>query len=256
MKTTAQIIDYLDGKLSGKELENFLLKIETDSELKELVYLHKEVDTVLADKAALNYYEKLEKGYMNYMQSEEILNPTTIQRNYSRFRLNPLYKYAAVGLLLIGIGMTFILVKRKQYSPSQLYSMYYQPYDTDITIRSSSVSNSKILEGITLYQKGQYEKANEIFVKIIAEDNESMEACFYQSLSLIELERYDEAIKSLQVILESDNSAYTSHADWYLSLCYLKLNKTDQAISILQVLRDSTSHYYSIKAKEMLRKMK
>ncbi|MBN1183909.1 MAG: tetratricopeptide repeat protein [Bacteroidales bacterium] len=257
MKTTAQIIDYLDGELSGKELENFLQNVNKDTELKEILNLHKEVDSMLKDKTALSFFEKLDEGYYHYISyKQKNDNSPPFIKNISKMRFIHMIKYAAAILIVAGLGTVLLLVNKKHYSSNQLYSMYYKPYDADIINRSAKISSNKILEGITYYQKGFYDEAYSIFSSLFEQNNTCMEALFYKALSSIGMENYEEAIQSLQILIENGNSAYTTHADWYLGLCYLKLNQTEKAVTVFNTLKDSTSHFYSVKAKEMLKKIK
>lgn len=253
MKITAKITNYLDGKLSGKELDVFLQEVKNNPELSELLSLHKEVDAAIKDKDAQRMREKLDKAYIDFIASE---NASHKQKKTATgiIRLKKYIKYAAVIALLFS-GTMYLIITRNKLSPNQLYSIYYQPYETDIAIRSTDLEKSKILEGVYLYQQGNYNEANKNFSEVVKSNPNCMEAYFYKAMSLMELQKYEEVAHSLHIILENDQSAYTTHADWYLGLCYLKMNKKNKAIRIFSIISDSTAHYYSVKAQELLEKI-
>lgn len=253
MKITAKITNYLDGKLSGKELDVFLQEVKNNPELRELLYLHKEVDAAIKDKDAQRLREKLDKAYMDFIASEKASHKQK-KTATGIIRLKKYIKYAAVIAFLFA-GTFYLIINRKKLTPGQLYSMYYQPYETDVTIRSTDSETSKILEGIKLCQQGNYDEANKNFSEVLESNANCMEAHFYKAMSLMEMQKYEEAVRSLHIILEDDQSAYTTHADWYLGLCYLKMNKKDKAIRVFTIISDSTSHYYSVKACELLEKI-
>lgn len=253
MKTTAQILNYLDGTLGGNELTDFLQLMERNAEIKELVALHKEVDKALKDKAAISLREKLNQAYNEFMSRSG--EETSSETKTRRITFKPFFKYAAAILLVLGTGITYLIIKHKTYAPDQLYSMYYQPYETDIIIRSTDSGNTELMTGIEKYQNGEYSTANEIFTQLIQAGDAPEETHFFNALTLIGMENYEEAITNLEIVIRNKSTAYTTHADWYLGLCYLRLEEKEKAITIFRVLCDSTSHYYSTKAKEILNKM-
>ena len=66
---------------------------------------------------------------------------------------------------------------------------------------------------------------------------------------------YEEAKRSLQMVIKDNNNLYIDHARWYLALCYVKTNEYNSAVELLVASRDSGSIYRK-KAGHILRLIK
>ncbi|MCK4661420.1 MAG: tetratricopeptide repeat protein [Bacteroidales bacterium] len=193
----------------------------------------------------LELREKLEKGYENYIKTENK------ERNLN---LNIWYYVAASVILIVAIGSMFLFFQNKTYSSEEIFSMYYKPLEENIITRSAE-QNSNYLLNNALYQYSnhEYQEAIEFFNKM--PQNEINYAIqLYKGISYIETQNYELAILSFNDIITSGDNPFTIYAKWYLGLCYLKDNQKDKAISIFKEIQNKYS-YYSENSTEILEKL-
>ena len=244
MKKTKMIESYLDGSKEKEEREKLEILLNKDKDLFAEVELHKDINEAISDDNVFDFRNiiitlfgkkdtrKLEKkaGFMKYLK----------------------YPVAAAIIVLIGFSLFQILTFK---SPSEVYQIYYKPYQTDISTRSIINSTDKIQLSYILYQEGNYEASFEILSNYLEKNIDDQAAQFYYSMNAIELDKNELAIKELLLIEENTFSPFSLHARWYLAMVYLKLNQADKARIYLEIL-SLEDNMYSKKAKEILKKLR
>jgi hypothetical protein len=98
-------------------------------------------------------------------------------------------------------------------------------------------------EGMLAYREGRWEEA----ARLLAPYGEEPEAAFYHALSLMELEREQEA-EALWIFLRYNRPEFYHEATWYLSLTQLKLGHIDEAYLLMDELRQGPHPVFSAKA--------
>jgi hypothetical protein len=80
-------------------------------------------------------------------------------------------------------------------------------------------------------------------------------ALFYSSLSLIELNKPQEAIVLMDEFDLNKNNGFTPYVKWYKALSYLKIDQKEKAIELLQSLSESQNPQQEL-AKKLLIELK
>jgi hypothetical protein len=234
MDTIRLIEAFLENKLEGKELENFLERLKVDENLKEEIKLHREVNESILDDS-----QQLRKQINTLMNERKFPS--------SRFLLI----LSAIAALFV-IGLAFISIN-KQSKLNDAFTEFYKPYDTDLNTRSSERNYSDVTYAYFLYQNKDYKTAFELLKNYNNSKKTNYMVVFYCGLSALELNLNSDAEKYLLQISSDNNSPYSLHADWYLSMLYLKTNNTPMAKKYLNKLSESKC-FYSKRAQKILKK--
>ena len=258
MKSTILIEKYLDGTLKGEKLKDFVHQLQHSKELQELVCLHQEVNESIAEEDIGRFKSKLNKAYLLFRNSENSAGEDSIRDIKSSGRKLNVPKrvllVAACLALIIIAGILFYKLRDIEYTGDELFSMYHQPYISDINIRSDTYRVDELGNAIMLYDKGSYNTAYDSFMHMVNADNENYMARFYLGLTCMELNKFDAAIEQFRYVLENCKSPVIYHSQWYLTLCYLKNNNKEEARALLEIII-SANTYYRIKAEGLLKKI-
>jgi TolA-binding protein len=249
---------YLAGTLKGEKLRAFKNELKNSRELQELVILHKEINECIDEHEVINFKNKLDKIYSRFRRTENedvkelMLDSEQVKKGITLKKR--IVVVAASFALIVIIGMLVYKLRDKVYSGSELYSMYYEPYEPDIIIRSGSETVRDMENAILLYDKGSYDTAFDKFVNIVIQDDNNYLAQFYLGLACMGLNEYDAAIEQFTSISEKWESPFSYHLEWYLALSYLKSNRREKAKELLIQIK-SKNRYYKTKAEEILEKL-
>lgn len=237
------IIDYLNGDLTGKEREEFEHELNTNPELNRMYRLHCKVDKALMQDDVNRLRDMLEEIH------HEVVN-----KKHSVGWL----KYAAAALILISVATAamWIIMPGRHQDSDKLFARYYHVYETPGDVRSGiNQTNTIFSTGLQLYDVQDYQGAYSNFIRVMQTDSSDMATPFYTAISLMELERYNEAIPYLQTVIDHQDILFSDQARWYLALTYLKTENIPGAEELLQELK-RTSHHYQKMAGTLLSKMR
>lgn len=234
MDTIRLIEAFLENKLEGKELEDFLHRIENEPELKEEINLHREINNSIIDEIP-----ELRKQISRLLPN----------KNRSRTKIISLVS-ALAAIFIIGFALLYF---NKKSTISEAYSVYYSPYITDLNTRSSEQNPKDANYAYYLYQKGDYITSYELLKNYNKVESGNYKAILYCGLSALELNLFRESENCLVKVSTDSNSLYSLHADWYLSMLYLKTNNTALAKKQLSGLA-ADENYYSKRAQKILKK--
>jgi tetratricopeptide (TPR) repeat protein len=257
MRSTILIEKYLDGTLKGEKLKAFINQLQYDSELQELVALHREVNESIKEEDVIRFRNKLEKVYLQFKRTEINSKESVPGMQVPRMKtiLQRRMLLVAAGLaLIITLGLLFYELRHREYTSDKLYSMYYKPYVPDIIIRSDTDKADALCEAILLYDRGSYSEAYDNFLGLVNDDRENYMARFYLGLSCMEQNKFEEAIIQFNNILKNCRSTLIYHSQWYGALCYLKTNNTREAKIFLETIISGDT-YYREKAENLLKKL-
>lgn len=235
MKYYEMIHAYLDGSLEEAERRAFEEAMEKDELLRKEVSLHREVDSALGETDILNLRSKLKTIHKKVTEPE---NEARILRMKPR---QAVAAVAAVAILLIGSAWVFNMITNPAMSGDQLYEMYYQPDDAVMVMRSGSATDSEsmLVEALRKYESDDFEGALQLFKK----DKSNLMVHFYSGLAYMEIEHFNEAIRSFQTILDDQQNLFIEQAMWYQGLCYIKIGQTDKAKEVFSELNVPGSSY-------------
>jgi hypothetical protein len=234
---------FLEGVLSEKEHENFLYRIEKDSEFKKSFELHKQI---------INSFEedgnKDLKNFLVGLENENIIdNPTTIQQPDSTakklvnnptakvFKLNRMIPAIAAGLVLL-FGALFLF--NSGNIETDLFGQYYSSYPNDLTrIERSENIMTPIEKTMLSYSKKEYRAfTNQVDNLISTSESIDLknELLYFKGIALMETNQFQEAITILDKLSKGSEFEYSPQVNWYLALCHLKEGDSAKAKSLLQ----------------------
>lgn len=230
MENETLLHKYFEQQLSDEEKVLFTSLLQNDAAFAKEVEYQKNVKKAIT----LNEREALKQKLKSYEAKP-------------KFRTAYWYS-AAVVILFLG-GITWFQLQRT--STEKLYQEYYQSYPNVVapTVRGDNERNLKS-DAFYEYDSGNYEKSLTLFSKIYADEGVDY-ALFYKAMSLLELERHEEAIASFDQFKTADNNAFSPFVKWYKALSYLKLNEKEKAVLLLQELAKEENPQ-QFKAKELL----
>jgi len=244
MKKTKIIETYLDGSMIQEERDKMDVLLCENEELSSELELYKNINESITDTEIFDFRSKIValSGKKNTKQAD----------NKSRIMKKLKYPVAAAILILIGLSLYQTLVLK---SSGEIYQMYYEPYQTDLSTRSAIHSGDKVELSYKLYQEGNFEASFEILHNYLKINFSDQTARFYYAMNAIELNKDELAISELLSLEEDTFSPYSLHAKWYLAMLYLKTGQNNKAKRNLKVL-SAGENMYSIRAKEITRKLR
>ncbi|MFD2724944.1 hypothetical protein [Hyunsoonleella rubra] len=235
---------YLSEELSAEECADFESRLETDPEFQEAFETYKELSSFLEHKfgneeASLAFQNNLENLSKAHFEKTETQTKSGSSKTYV------LMKYLVAASVAIVFGLfTFNQLSTPSYAD-------YDDYGTiSLTVRGNNDALLKPAEDA--FNTGNFEKANEAFGELLSNDDSNIELQLYKGISLLELNRFDEA-DSLFGKLSADTSAYKNKATWYLALSKLKQKDYDACLQILKTIPEDADDYKQ--AQKLIKKL-
>lgn len=223
MEEFDHIDDFLQGKLEGKALDQFKQRMEEDQEFAQMVRAQMEIKHGVLYANRMNLKRQLEN-------LDEIHKP-------SSFR--PWNIAASIALFMVlGYSTWQFMTPSDQ---EKLFLAYYEPiHQIDIpTSRGVETLDDDLLEkAFMVYQSGNYTHVERYLNEVSDEEVYKPYSDYIRGLTQIELENYEQAIRSLDRVLEAQ-TPIAEDALWYRGLCFIQLDQTDKAKDAFEQLKDS-----------------
>ena len=217
-KTMLLFDDYLQGALSLKEQKELEQRIHDNPELGDSFAIFKELNGHLDhsfSKERSNFKTQLEAiGDTHFEKSttEEAAEPKD-SKETKVIRFTPLrYLVAASVIFLFGTIM-WMQVSTPRYSD------YSLEQNISLTIRTDG--ELAFAKAEKAFNTGSYEEAILFFNSILSNMPNNTEVSYYKGISLVELNRFDEA-DSIFSRIASGSSVYKHKALWSHALSKLK----------------------------------
>lgn len=231
---------YFDRSLSQTESKQFQQLLESDKNFAEQFALEKDVQAALILNQQIQTKSQLQKF------EEEISD-----KKSKPFRRKFIIRTAAASVLLMLFIWSTFLIDRPQTSHEDLFASYYEPYRNVIAPVERSDAANMQNKAFEFYENGMYEEAlqalNELYV---VEANPDV--LFYKAMTLLSLEKYQQAIPILEDLISSD-AELKNHAPWYLALAYLESGAIAKSKNLLELIGEQQGRYYNEKkATELL----
>ncbi len=235
------IIDrFLKGELSEEAAKDFQNRLESDHELVDRLKLEKQLFESLneEDWSTLDNADHPEVAAYRALfadeESAEIKKAIAIsQETYKAGgketpvkKLNNWWTYSAAAVLLV-LASVLILFPRKN-SPESLYMSYLARTELPSVVnRGKEEADNLLADGQRLFEEKEYEQAIEI-LKRVPEQDRIGAYYIYLSLGLAEVEKYEEALTTIDGLIES-NLLDSVKGYWFKSLIYLRANELNKA---------------------------
>ncbi|MEN0002864.1 MAG: zf-HC2 domain-containing protein [Bacteroidota bacterium] len=168
----------------------------------------------------------------------------------------PFYSKKLIALLalLAFLLLTSLLIYFYWPQPDKTDTIFYAYYELPANITPRNNLSIAGEEGITLFHKGKYADAIQLFDRKL-ENQADAKVLFYAGIAAIELQQLDRAVDYFKEA-ELLSSPYSVRAKWYHGLALLKQGKVKEATPIFEQLTTTASGLLKVETKEILEKIK
>ncbi len=211
---TIQTDDYLTGTLSENELLEFENMIHQDEELANDLRFQEEIFEAIKDERKREIRKTL-----NQIHSKNT--------NKSRFNIYSWKRQAVAAafvILLVSGGLIGDFFANKPINET-LYTEYFSPENSLMSVRSGETPNTALEEGMYYYEQGKFTEAISVFQ--VEPDN--LLGKLYMGFSYMKLEKFEKAEPPFIEIIDDKDNLFVDQAEWNLGLCYLRSGKTTKA---------------------------
>ncbi len=232
---------YLSKELSEDEITAFESRLKNESDFNQAFNTYKELTSFLEHKhdnevASTAFQNNLKTISNTYFENKET------DKKVVRFKPWQ-YAMAASIVLLMGI-FTFNNFSNPSFND-------YNNYETiSLIVRGEQEDLLKAAENA--FNNKDFAEAEVVFGELLAKDDSNKELQLYRSITLLELDKFDEA-DSLFGRLSNSPSVYKNKAIWYLALSKLKQKNHDACLEILKTIPEDADDY--IQAQELIKKL-
>lgn len=239
------LVRYIDGELSGPELEELEQRIASDPALKA------EWEGLLMAREAIRSYGLKERVANVHREMMKELKTTPI-RTISPARRIIRYSIAVAASILIIVlavaGYNFYML-----SSNKVFADNYHSYELSV-MRDSSQSLSEL-------EKAYVDKNYSGVIQQSYNRPYTIKENFLRAMSYLELGNNPRAIEAFkQVIAKNESSGTTlmkDDAEYYLALTYLRNRDFDLALDLLEKIRANPRHLYHEKvSSKLIRRVK
>lgn len=222
---------YLAEELSDERRSEFEQKLKTDADFAAEFALQKDTHQLLSLGKQIAYKEKLQ------LLDKEIRTPSR------PFWVGWQVAAAAVVLFCSAVALWFWQPDRDPFQSA------FSPYPDRLSMRQAPDKGLE-QEGITAYNKGDFELAAKAFEQLSEEENASSAYLFYWGVALMGTGEYGRADSVFSTF--PTNSLYFLPAEWYHALALGKLERKAEAQAILQNIARQEAHPYQASADKLL----
>ena len=236
---------YNAGEMSEDEIKWFNKELAGNEKLRQEVNLRKSTDELLKKQDILSLRQKL-----------AAIEKSREKIPVDKKKKSPVYlKYAAVVAVMVAIG-TISIVSNKNLSSDEIFSKFYKEYAPPTVQRTgTSVTNEDFTLALEFYNTHDYEKAANLFCKVLKNNPGDMQSVLLKGVSNFEYKRYPEAKQSFINVISDNNNLFIETAKWYLALCYVKTDEREKAIQHLEAIKNEGGIYEN-DAKKIIRKLR
>ncbi len=233
---------YLDGTLQEPLLSNFIDRMEKDPTLKAEVEGLQGIDNAMHALGA----ESLADAVREWEIELHTANKSTTVRRLSVRRILSI----AAGVAVVTAFM--FLLRKPNYSSSELFASYYAPYENHIVSRGDG--DDVILErAMSAYDNQNYQRAASLLQPYLEANPDERSVALYLGIAQMEISNYGAA--ETHLIEALNDPLYQQQADWYLALLYLRMDEKTKASQTLEKIVNMGDHYKEMEARELLRKL-
>ncbi len=240
---------YLDKEMGKSELSWFEKELDDNPELQKELKLRMNVNNAIIEKDVMDLRDKLEKSYSSVEpeRTNKSQSPSFINKKYLMFT-------SVISILVIG-SLLFLFFMNKSLTNEEIYAMYYHPYEASLNFRATGNNVDEDLRyAMQYYENRDFRNALVLFEKILKNDDSRIGLNLYSGISHMEINEYNNANEKFQTIIDHKYNLYIEQAEWYLGFCYLMTDNSDKATKQFKQIAEN-SGYYSVKAKEILKRM-
>jgi len=237
---------YNAGEMSDSEKLWFEKELDGNERLRAEVNLRKRTDEILKNQNVISLRNKL-SAIENQRRDA---NKSAKNPNKIRY-----IKYAAVIAALVIIG-SITLFTGKSLNSETIMKQYYKVYEPPTSQRSAvSGTDAEFTLALEFYNTHDYERAAELFNKVLENKPNDMELVLLEGVSNFEVKKYPEAKQSFGKVIDDKNNLFIDQAQWYLALCYVNTNEMEKAKQLFKIIVKEDG-IYKDNARKIIRGLK
>ena len=157
---------------------------------------------------------------------------------------------AAVVILFVSGGLIGDFYSNTPLNQS-LYSNYFNPDNAVLSVRSLETVDSKLQEGMYYFGQGEYVTA----ISNFQSEADNMLGKLYTGFSYMKLEEYEKAEALFVAIIADEDNLFLDQAEWNLGLCYLVNTQEEEAEELFAKIADGNT-VYAKNANKILEELK
>ena len=239
-KDIALIEAFLQGTLSQEDRMAVEERIKVERDFAEHVRLVKDM------APAINTDVRGFRQDLNDIMQEASVNEKPKTRHLS---LRP-WKMAASVAVLVGL-MWFIFPRS---GADQLYATHFEVPSENLSVRDQSDLNANLQAGLTYYNDGNFEAAEQSFDNFILEFPNRSDVIFFRAICQMMQNKHGQARLAFDKVI-SDSANFRNAARWYKGLSYLHDGSHAAAKETLHHLIAQSSNRYAERAREIINKL-
>lgn len=246
-----EIDQYLNNELNDEMLASFEAELAANPDLENELNLVAEIDTAIGEADIMDLRAKLGTISKEINGEEKQKRAFATRINTSRVAIATI----AASLVLI-LSIAGLVSKNSPSSDTELYSQYYQPYETTGIFRSGdALIDSKLTKALHQLNNQDYQAAIGLFDQVLKIDPNNPVSNFYSGIAYQQTGQTQKALISYQNVIKDRDNLFIEQAQWYIGLCYLQDENRKKAYRQFTKIANSNS-FYQEKASAILRKIK
>jgi len=230
---------YLIDDLSAGELDLFNKELKNEAFRNELLEQARNLDA-LDEIANADFKTELLNNKKEHNTKENNTEPPKKQ-NFKKWLL------FGLSILLLSIFAYLLLPKEKE----QIYlaDTYFTPYPPDSNIRGVE-STKTFSKAMKSYANADYAEAISEFEKINPK-NENLE--LYLACAYLKVGKFSDAYNTLSNIPNDlEDLEIQQNRDWFQAISLLGLERVQEAKALLETIKNNEKHLFMAKAKKLL----
>ncbi len=240
-----QIEKYWKKELDEKAIQSFEERMLSDKNFANTVDDLQTIFSGIEDYGEEEMMQKLQTWSEEERQFEKKKETKPVVKQFNLVRW--VSAFAAIGL--IALAALFLLPKTD--ADEALYASHFEPYP-DLISQRGEVEKSQILNGLRLYNEGNYKAAIPILQSENNKANADPRLSMYLAISYSQVGDHKNAQHYFDKIIlsESGNLEYTAH--WHKGLDHLKAKDYKNAKAVFHSITQDSQNPFKQKAETIL----
>ncbi len=252
--------------LSAEEQDAFSSKLENDERFKEEYFLEKQLFENLNERD-WNFIQNIEttevQEYVELFQDEETIKlaekiashyPPDTKKVEPNRKSRKLIWFSGIAATILILLISVFTYMQKSKSPEELYFTYLDSSEILSLIPRGGNLDKSLVSAQDLFESKKYEDALIVFDELLKSNSKHRATILlYKGIAEMEIGNNDEAIKSFDMLIES-NLIDATKGYWYKALLYLKLGDAQKAKVLLEKIK-SEALYNHKKASDILEEL-
>lgn len=230
MNKEEYIQDYFAERLNEEELKKFQIALKSDPDLKKSY----EEYLVLREASKLREQQELKKELID-LESDH-------NKQDKKLSYKILLATAAAAIV------TLVFFSLNGPDSDMIFEQYYKEYPN--TYKPVVRDNTRNDPAFIAYENKDYEKSERLLQELLVDDI-SPDLRFYLALSQMAQEKYQEAGRELDQIIQTDFE-YQAEALWYRTLIHIQAEEYLKAKNLLDLMNNLNTNFKQEERQEIL----